>query len=85
MYRPSYISVKDLQALIAPLLTETVGNSAVTNPSESGISTDNESAGGDALAQSDALLVMDYAEVIQEVDAVVDKMDVPPLQVVIER
>ncbi len=87
VYRPSYyqlISVQDLQALITPLLTETVGKVAVTNSSDSGISTDNALASGDSLAQSDALLVIDYADVIQKVDAVVDEMDVPPLQVVID-
>ncbi|MBW3543094.1 MAG: hypothetical protein KY476_22780 [Planctomycetes bacterium] len=84
IYRPHFISVKDLQALITPLMTPTVSKIAVTNPAETGIATDPTGAGGDAQAQSDALLVQDYAEVVSEIDGIVAEMDVPPLQVVIE-
>ncbi|NOX56418.1 MAG: hypothetical protein GXP27_18630 [Planctomycetes bacterium] len=84
VYRPNYISVADLQALITPILTQDIGKIAMTNPNESGIQTDSESAGGDRLSQQDALLVQDYEDVIKEVDRVVEEMDVPPLQVVIE-
>jgi type IV pilus assembly protein PilQ len=84
IYRPNYISVAELQTLIAPLLTPTIGKIAVTNPPEAGIASDAESAGGDKLTQGDALLVQDYAEVLDEIDGVLDEMDVPPLQVVIE-
>jgi type IV pilus assembly protein PilQ len=84
VYRPHYISVKDLQALVTPLITPTIGKIAVTNPPEVGIATDAENAGGDRLTQRDALLVQDYPEIIQEIDGVVAEMDVPPMQVVIE-
>lgn len=84
IYRPNYISVADLQTLITPLLTEGVSRIAVTSPPEVGIASDGATAGGDALTQRDALLVQDYAEVIEEVDAVLQEMDVPPMQVVIE-
>ena len=84
VYRPNYISVADLKELITPLMTETIGKMAVTKPPEMGISTDSEKAGADNITQQDALLVQDYAEVIEEIDGVVDEMDVPPAQVVIE-
>ncbi len=84
VYRPNYISVADLQALVTPLLTAPVGKVAVTLPAEIGIAPDNKTAGGNRIAQQDALLVMDYPEVIQEIDNVLLEMDVPPLQVVIE-
>lgn len=84
VYRPHYISVKDLKALVTPLLTPIVGKVAVTNPSEVGIATSGEAAGGDSLSQRDALLVLDYAEVLAEVDHVLLEMDIPPMQVVIE-
>ena len=84
VYRPNYISVADLKELITPLMTETIGKMAVTKPPEMGISTDSEKAGADSITQQDALLVQDYAEVIEEIDGVVDEMDVPPAQVVIE-
>jgi len=84
IFRPQYISVADLQALITPLLTPNVGKIAVTNPNSVGIESNSAIAGGDRLAQSDALLVQDYPEVILELDEVVAEMDIPPLQVVIE-
>ncbi len=84
VYRPHYISVADLQALVAPLITPNVGKLAVTNPNQSGLKLDSEDAGGDRLAQQDALLVQDYPSVIEKIDQVVAEMDVPPLQVAIE-
>ena len=84
IYRPNYISVSELQSLITPLLTQGISKIAITNPPEAGIAADAENAGGDRLTQRDALLVQDYAEVLLEIDAVMEEMDVPPLQVVIE-
>jgi len=84
VYRPHYISVADLQALITPILTPDIGKIAVTTPNEVGIETDSVSAGGDRLSQQDALLVQDYETVIADIDRIVEEMDVPPLQVVIE-
>lgn len=85
IYRPHYISVKDLQALITPLLSpKPIGKVAITAASEAGLDTDGKKGGGDSLTQRDALLVQDYDEVLREVDAIVAEMDVPPMQVVIE-
>ncbi len=84
VYRPHYISVKDLQSLITPILTPEISKIAVTEPSEVGIASNAEEAGGDSLTQRDALLIQDYPEVIQEVDALLLELDVPPMQVVIE-
>lgn len=84
VYRPHYISVADLEALIIPLQTPEVGKIAKTTPSQVGIASSAESAGGDQLSQSDAIVVLDYPEVIAEIDQIVAEMDVPPQQVVIE-
>jgi len=84
VFRPNYISVKDLQALVTPLLTEGIGVVAVTYPSEVGIASSADETGGDNMSQSDALLVRDYTEVIVEVEGVLEEMDIPPMQVVIE-
>lgn len=84
VYRPNYISVTDLQALVTPLVTPQVGKVAITAPAEIGIKSSKEEAGGNKIAQQDALLVQDYTEVIKEVDNLLIEMDVPPLQVVIE-
>ena len=84
IYRPNYITAKELQSLITPLLTQNIGISAVSNPAEQGIAADPSAAGGDSLSQQDALLVQDFDDVIERVDEIVDEMDVPPAQVVIE-
>lgn len=84
VYRPNYISVKELKALVTPILTPRIGKLSVTDPSEIGIASGSTAAGGDSLAQRDALLVMDYAEVLREIDGVLLEMDVPAMQVVID-
>ncbi|MBC7816299.1 MAG: hypothetical protein IAG10_05345 [Planctomycetaceae bacterium] len=84
VYRPLYVSVKDLQAIVTPLLSKPGGLIAVTNPSELGLEESKTKVGGNNLAQTDALLVIDFPEVIAQVDGVICDIDVPPAQVVIE-
>ncbi len=84
VFRPRYVSVKDLQALVTPLLTKPGGLIAVTTPSEVGLEESKTKGGGNSLSQTDALLVVDYPEVLAQVDTVITEIDVPPSQVVIE-
>lgn len=85
LYRPSYISAADFRVLATPLLTPGgIGRISVTTPSQTGIPSGADQAGGDSLTQGDAILVQDYPEVIQEIDNVLKEMDVPPTQVVID-
>ncbi len=84
LYSPFYISSKELQNLITPILTENIGIVSLTSPSEVGIAPDPTSAGGDSYAQTDSILVRDYPEILEEVDRLLEKMDIPPMQVVIE-
>tara|TARA_R110002111_G_scaffold255157_1_gene321273 strand:+ start:62638 stop:64983 length:2346 start_codon:yes stop_codon:yes gene_type:complete len=84
LYSPFYVSAKELQNLITPILTENIGIVSLTTPSEIGITPDDTNAGGDSYAQTDAILVRDYPEILEEVDRLLASMDVPPLQVVIE-
>ena len=84
VFRPRYISVKDLQALITPLLSKPGGLIAVTTPAEVGLEESKTKGGGNSLSQTDALLVVDYPEVLAQVDLVITEIDVPPAQVVIE-
>ncbi len=83
VYQPNYISANELSKLLTPILSKD-GKHAVTTPSQVGIAKSPENAGGDGLAQRDALLIQDYAEVIAEIDRVIIEMDVPPLQIIIE-
>ncbi len=84
IYRPNYVSAKELQTLVTPLLTQNIGVVAVTTAPEVGLSPDSTQAGGDSLSQQDALLVQDYEDIVSQVDQIVEELDVPPAQVVIE-
>jgi len=84
VYQPNYISANELSKLLTPILTKTVGQISMTSPAQVGIAKTPENAGGDGLAQRDALLIQDYPEVLEEVDRIIIEMDVPPLQVIIE-
>lgn len=84
VYRPRYVSVKDLQTLVTPMLSKPAGLIAVTNPAEVGLEESKTKVGGNSLAQTDAILVVDYPEVIAQIDEVLLEIDVPPAQVVIE-
>jgi len=84
IYRPKYVNAADMQILLTPMLSPEVGKMAITTPAQTGLEVDNTSAGGDQLTQQDALLVIDYPNVLAEMDKVVDEMDIPPSQVVIE-
>jgi type IV pilus assembly protein PilQ len=84
VFRPRYVSVKDLQTLITPMLSKPAGLIAVTTPAEIGLEESKAKVGGNSLSQTDALLVVDYPEVIAQVEAVLAEIDVPPAQVVIE-
>lgn len=85
LYRPNYVTAKDLQDLITPLLTPApVGKVSVTAPAEQGIKASSDSSGGNNYAASEAVLVQDYERVLQQIDRIVAEMDVQPAQVAIE-
>ncbi len=84
VYRPRYVSVRDLQTLVTPLLSKPGGLIAVTTPTEMGLEESKTKVGGNSLAQTDALLVIDFPEVIAQIDAIFCDIDTPPAQVVIE-
>lgn len=99
VYRPNYVTAAELQALIAPLVTEKVGMVSVSTPAEAGISSDAGGSGGgggaagaaggggnggNKFAGGDVVLVRDYEAVLAQIDQVVAEIDVRPLQVAIE-
>jgi type IV pilus assembly protein PilQ len=57
---------------------------AVTSPGELGLEQSRTKVGGDSLSQTDALVVVDFPEVLERIEQVVTEIDVPPSQVVIE-
>lgn len=84
IYHPNYITAQELQTLIQPILTDTVGVCSVTSAAEQGIASDDAGSGGDNYAGGDAVLVRDYEAVLSQVDQIVASVDVRPLQVHIE-
>jgi type IV pilus assembly protein PilQ len=84
LYRPNYVKAADLQLLITPILTPTLGTISVTSPAQVGIAPDGTQAGGDGFAGQEALLVRDYEIVLAEIDQIVEKVDIRPTQVAIE-
>ena len=45
VYRPNYISVKEMKALVTAILTPRIGKLSVTDPSEIGIASGGTAAG----------------------------------------
>ncbi|HEX4131329.1 MAG TPA: hypothetical protein VHZ24_14915 [Pirellulales bacterium] len=84
VYRPNYVTAKELQALIVPLMTTGVGKVSITTPAQMGIIVDGNNAGGDTAAHGEAVLAQDYEAVLAQIDEVVHEIDRRPLQVHIE-
>ena len=72
VYQPQHISTADLQDLIAPLLTPSVGKLTATRANE------------ESRNRPDAVVVQDYPHVIHEIDAIVKSIDVLPKQVLVD-
>jgi len=84
VYRPNYITAAELQTLITPMLSPTVGSISVSSPAEVGIAADQASAGGNDFAGAEVVLVRDYETVLAQIDQVFHEVDRRPLQVSIE-
>jgi type IV pilus assembly protein PilQ len=84
VYRPNYIRAADLQTLITPMLTPSVGRCTVSNPSEIDIPSDQNRTGGNSFAGTDVVVVRDYAAVLAEIDQIFEEVDIKPRQVAIE-
>ncbi len=85
VYRPNYVTSKDLSALLTPLLSAApVGKISLSAPAEVGIAPQGNTAGGDSLSESEAVVVQDYEAVLKEIDQVVKEIDQRPPQVCIQ-
>ncbi|MBI3468353.1 MAG: hypothetical protein HY000_35580, partial [Planctomycetes bacterium] len=83
VYRLNYIKGTDLQNMISPFLSEN-GKVVSTPPSEVGIKPDNQKAGGDSLAGGEMVVVQDDETTLTMIDNIVARLDVQPVQVLIE-
>ncbi len=84
VYRPDYVTANELNTLITPMLTKSIGTSTVTSAAENGIPASSTETGGDNYAGNEVVLVRDYPSVLMQIDEVVNNVDVRPRQVVIE-
>jgi type IV pilus assembly protein PilQ len=84
VYRPNYSTAAELQKLITPLLTPTVGKMTVSSPAKVDIPADSAKTGGDDFTGNEVVLVSDYESVLAQVDQIVAEVDRRPRQVVIE-
>lgn len=79
----NYVTASDVERVIQPLLSE--HGSIATSPAASvGIAANPQSAGGDALAGHDFIVVYDYPDRFAEIAAVIKQIDVKPPQVLVE-
>ncbi len=84
VYRPNYVTAAELQTLITPLLTVSVGQASVSSPAETGIAANNAAAGGDDFGGGEVVVVRDYRSILELLDDVVLEVDQRPQQVSIE-
>ncbi|AQT68905.1 Type IV pilus biogenesis and competence protein PilQ precursor [Anaerohalosphaera lusitana] len=81
-----YINAEEAKKLITPLMSEN-GQLQSSTASEIGVSGGDGldiSEGGDALALHDSVVVKDYPENIEEIDALLKDLDKRPVQVLVE-
>jgi len=79
----SYAGAEDVMKLLQPMLSRD-GKLSATIASQKGIPTNKEAAGGNEYAAADTVVVVDYPENIERMQAVVASVDVRPRQVLIE-
>ena len=78
-----YISASDANDVVKPLLS-TVGESVPMGVVDGTFDPDSSNNGTDSWAYSARLIVSDFPEVLDEIDAVVKELDVSPTQVLVE-
>ena len=87
-YRTNYVQAAELSALVKPLLSPQ-GAASVSTPAEAGIAAGDSGVGdsgvgGDRFAGNEVFVVRDRESALAEIDKVVAKVDVPPMQVAID-
>ncbi len=83
VFKLSYANADEVMKLLQPLLSKD-GKLSATIATQKGVHADKEAAGGNDYAASDIVVVVDYPENIERMQAVVAGVDVRPRQVLIE-
>jgi type IV pilus secretin PilQ/predicted competence protein len=83
VFRLNYITAEDAQSLIAPAMSDD-GTVAVTPSAGAGVGTSDSDAGGVDYATGDMLIVRDYEDCLEQIEAILSEVDTKPDQVLIE-
>jgi type IV pilus assembly protein PilQ len=83
IFELQYLSATDANEFITPLLSES-GESAYRGDVEPGFAPTTSDAGGDSYAWSSKLVVNDFAENLENIALLLEQLDTPPSQVVVE-
>ncbi|MEE2907098.1 MAG: hypothetical protein VX527_04615 [Planctomycetota bacterium] len=78
-----YISATDADAVVAPMLSG-VGQTVPVGVVDDSFDPDVSNNGSDSWAYSARLIVTDYPEVLEEVAGIIESLDIPPTQVLVE-
>lgn len=81
--RLDYISGADASAFVSPLLSP-VGSISVSADPSTGFQPGLSDGGSNTFAESDTLVIRDYAENIEEIMAIIEALDVRPKQLLVE-
>lgn len=83
IFELDYLSATDANEFVAPLLSD-VGKSSFRGDVEPGIKPDTSNVGEDSYAFTAKLVVNDYPENLDRIAAMLEELDMPPQQVLIE-
>jgi len=83
LFKLHYARAEDVEKLIQPLLSEE-GKVSLSPPAETGVGSNADEAGGDAMAVDDCLLIVDYPDRLEQIARMIAQIDVCPRQVLVE-
>lgn len=84
IFNLEYLSARDANDFITPLLTRDVGQSSFRGDVKPGFQPDKSDGGADDYAFGPKLVVNDYAEVLDTIGTLLAELDTKPQQVLIE-
>ncbi|MDG2423785.1 MAG: hypothetical protein P8M22_07390 [Phycisphaerales bacterium] len=78
-----YISATDADAVVAPVLSG-VGQTVPMGVVDNTFDPDSANNGSDSWAYSARLIVTDYPEILEKIAGIIESLDIPPTQVLVE-
>ncbi len=83
IFQLNFTRAADLDTMIRPLLSEN-GTLTMNPASEVGIETSGTEAGGDNYSGREVIIVRDLASVVDQIEKIIERIDVKPVQLLIE-